>query len=68
MLGTTSRRPPHYLALMNGKAELAELMMRKGADVNARDSFQWTPAMTAKKNNHPDLASVTRGQGTGGSR
>jgi hypothetical protein len=43
------------------KMEVAELLIQKGADVNAWDSYQWTPAMTAEANSPPDLAEVIRG-------
>src|ERR1700687_3996538 len=51
------QQTPLHRAARNGPADLARLLIEKGAaDPNAKDEYQWTPLHRAAENGHADLA------------
>jgi ankyrin repeat protein len=46
-----------------GRKEIVELLIAKGADVNARMMNGWTPLDNAIKHNHPEIADLLRKHG-----
>jgi len=45
-------------AAKSGKAGDAESLLQKGADVNARDDFGWTPLILASKEGHTKVVEL----------
>jgi tetratricopeptide (TPR) repeat protein len=54
-------------AATRGNTDVAKLLIEKGADVNAKDYHNYTPAVVAEENKHPELAAMIRKQGGKGS-
>jgi ankyrin repeat protein len=46
-----------------GLKDVAELLLAKGADVNAKDSYGGTPLKLADSNGHAGLAELLRQRG-----
>ena len=55
------QRTPLHCAAIVGRTEVAKLLIEKGADVNAMGISRETPAMYAKKWNHPEFVAMLRG-------
>ena len=47
-----------HLASANGSAEIVDLLLSKGANVNARDIENFTPLYEAIKNNKPQIVNI----------
>ena len=54
-------RTPLHLSAMGGQNVIAELLIAKGADVNAKNDFGYTPLDVAKR--HPETADLLRKHG-----
>ena len=54
--------PLHYAALF-GEKEIAELLIAKGAKVNAKNKNDNTPLDKAIKENHTEIAALLRKHG-----
>jgi ankyrin repeat protein len=54
--------PLHYAAF-RGNIRMAELFIKKGADLNAADKNGLTPAMVADRQKHPKTAALIRKYG-----
>jgi ankyrin repeat protein len=51
------------VAAAAGKMENARLLVTAGADINARNSFGWTPLMEAYFEGHAEVVAYLRGLG-----
>ena len=49
---------PLYFALLNGHAETAQLLIKHGADVHARDENQWMPLHLALSKGDAETAQL----------
>ena len=47
---------PLMYATRNGHSQVADLLLKHGANINARQNFGWTPLMQAIRGEHPDIA------------
>ena len=45
-------------AAWNGYKEIVELLIAKGADVNAKDNYKWTPLHMAANGGHKEIAEL----------
>ena len=54
--------PLHYAAL-KGQKEIAELLIAKGADVNAKYDRGWTPLLWAAREGHKEIAELLIAKG-----
>ena len=54
----SSESTPLHLAANKGNKEIAELLLAKGADVNAKDKFGWTPLHEAAVGGHVALVEL----------
>ena len=54
---------PLHVAALNNKYKVAELLLREGADVNAKDNYGWTPLRVATLNDAAETAEVLRQYG-----
>ena len=54
---------PLHLAAVIGHKEIIEILIAKGADVNARKMNGWTPLDNAIKRKHPEIADLLRKHG-----
>ena len=50
-----ARWTPLMIATMNGRTEIAKLLIDKGADVNAKTNTNWTPLMGAADKGYTDI-------------
>ena len=57
------RTTPLHGAALNGHKEVAELLIAKGANVNAKDGFGRTPLDWAIDDNHTETADLLRKHG-----
>ncbi|KAK3075559.1 hypothetical protein LTR53_000997 [Teratosphaeriaceae sp. CCFEE 6253] len=62
-LGGELGTAPLAIAARSGKADLVELLMRRGADVNARDTQNGTAISTAWQNRHVNIIKLLRAGG-----
>jgi ankyrin repeat protein len=60
--GVDGETPLHGAAI-NGHRALAELLLAKGAKVNATDNNGWSPLFLASRNGHRDVAELLRQHG-----
>ncbi|UCD52383.1 MAG: ankyrin repeat domain-containing protein, partial [Phycisphaerales bacterium] len=56
------RTPLHY-AITDGRTEFCQLMIEQGADVNARNKWNWTPLHTACEHNYSDKVEILLANG-----
>ena len=49
---------PLHLAAENGHSEVVGILLKYGANVNARDTFGQTPLYKAVRNGHREVASI----------
>lgn len=52
------RTPLHKAAYYSGAPEVIESLIRRGADVNARDKGNWTPLHLATRNGHVEAVKI----------
>ena len=52
-----------HIAAGEGHKEIAELLIEKGADVNAKNERSWTPLHIAARSGHEEIADLLRKHG-----
>lgn len=61
--GSPDSSTPLHVAALNNNYKAAELLLRQGADVNAKDNYGWTPLRVATLNDAAETAEVLRQYG-----
>lgn len=54
---------PLHAAILENRIDVAEELLKKGADVNGADRFGWTPLMSAAWKNNPDMTKLLLDRG-----
>jgi cytohesin len=54
---------PLHWAAHTGRADIAEFLISKGADVNATTAYRWTPIYFAAREQHEDLVELLMARG-----
>ena len=54
---------PLHMAALNGHKEIVELLIAKGADINAKDDSEWTPLHWAADEGHKEVAEFLIAEG-----
>ena len=57
------RMTPLHIAAIRGNKEIAELLIAKGADVNAKAEYDNTPLLYAALTGHKEIADLLRKHG-----